>query len=292
MKKLLVMFLAATALCACQNGKESRANDSGIKLETKGLDAKGHYLMVGEEKIMVKEFSPGTKVYYVFDTVSGFTVKDGRVSPGASMVLRRGGNEVLNIPDLFAEYATGVDSSDIAQELELILTLGENMEEGAEYDWAVRVWDKNGKGEMSANIPIKIVAPKDNIGIQTTSKGLSCPRIYIFSNGPLMNNKVRESQELDFVFSGLSGFEVGADSTVSVGASVVVKNKAGETIMEYPDIFKDYGAVSAIDATLIKADLTIGNPITPGQAYTWIVRIYDKSNNKSIESAAEIDVQL
>jgi hypothetical protein len=291
MQKIFIVCLMASALLGCQNAKE-RAGDSGIKLKTNGLDARGHYLSVGGQKVTAKEFAPGTKVYYVFDTVTGFTVKDGRVSPGASMVVSKGGKEVLKLDDLFAEYTTGVDSADIAEELELILTLGQSMEEGSEYDWDVRVWDKNGKAEMSANIPIKIIAPKDNIGIRTTAKGLSCPRIYIFSDGPLVNNKVKESQELDFIFSGLSGFQVGTDSTVSVGASVIVKNKAGENIMEYPDIFKDYGTVSATDATIIKADLTIGSPILPGQVYTWVVKIYDKNNNNSIESTADIDVQL
>jgi|GEM_PF-2090655 len=291
MKRILIVCFLAAAFIGCQTSKDT--GDSGIKLVTNGFETSAHYLSLGDGKVSTKEFTPETKLYYILEGVTGFIVKDGKAFPGASMTVSdKEKNEVLNIKDLFEEYVDGIDPAAIAKELELILTLGDAMKEGSEYDWHVRVWDKNGKAEMMADIPIKVVAPKDMIGIKTTMNGLSCPRIYILSNGPLLTNKVKEGQKLDFVFNGMEGYQVQDDSTATVGASVIVRNKAGENVMEYADIFKDYGPVSATDAKVIKADLTIGKPILPGQTYTWIVRIFDKSNNKSLESSVDIDVQL
>ena len=96
--------------------------------------------------------------------------------------------------------------------------------------------------------------------------------------------------ELDFVFSGMEGFQLQADSTVSLGTSMVVKNKDGKVMAEFADLFSEIGPVNVTRVSLVKAELTIRS-FPPG-IYTWSVRIWDKNSTNAIESLAELDVQL
>ena len=289
MKRIVLASLLATVFMSCQMSKDS--GDSGITLVTNGFNTKAHYLSLGDGKISSKEFTIGTKVYYILEGVTGFVLKDGKVFPGTSITVTDKDKKVIeSVDDLFSDYADGIDPAEITNELELYVTMNNLMEEGKDYDWHLRIWDKNGKAEMSADIPFKIVAPKDLIGIKTTATGLNCPRIYILANGPLLNNKVKEGHELDFVFSGMEGFQLQADSTVSLGTSMVVKNKDGKVMAEFADLFSEIGPVNVTRVSLVKAELTIRS-FPPG-IYTWSVRIWDKNSTNAIESLAELDVQL
>jgi hypothetical protein len=289
MNRIYIIFLLSSALVGCKVSSELDPN--GIKLETKVLDVTDHYLSAGEGKVSSHEFITGTRLYFIMVGVKGFAIRNEKANPGCSMIVTdREGNKIMELPDLFSENVSGIDPSLIASQLKLTLAIGKPIEEGRDYNWKVRVWDKNGNGEIMADIPLRIVKPRDMAGIRTTTSGLDCPTIYISDNGPIASNRVKMGQRLYFVFSGLSGWQV-QDSTVRIGVSMLVKNKAGSKVLEYENLFAHLGPVKLKDASLVKADLSIGAPIHGGQTYEWTVRVWDKSSNKSLESTADIIVQ-
>jgi hypothetical protein len=76
---------------------------------------------------------------------------------GASMIVSdENGNELLNESDLFAHYEDEGLTPQDAGVLSLSLSTGSPMEAGKTYNWTMRIWDKRGKGEITATVTVKL----------------------------------------------------------------------------------------------------------------------------------------
>lgn len=284
---LLSLFIII--LFSCNYSAE--INSNGISVVSNGIETTNHFLKIGDERADGTEFPVGTELNYILEGVKGFAIKDDKVLFGCSMtVTDKDKKVVLQYDDLFADAVEGY-SREEASQLNLKLSIGSPMEEGKTYNWNVRLWDKRDKGDWVADIPLSVIAGKDLVGIKTKSDGLSCPAIYILGNGLLKTTKVKEGQKLTFVFSGVEGYELQEDSTMLIGASMLVRDKEGTNVVEYSDLFKDYGPVSPKQASTVSTYLTIGEPMKKGESYDWIIKVWDKTSNKSLESSLRISVE-
>lgn len=151
-KKSVIILLMAFIFNACSFSVGTNKDlMSGLKLSNNGLSYTEGYLSIDNAKLSSNEFPMDKVVYLFFDGVEGFTEAEGKVYPGASMVITdESGNKVLEVADLFEQYAeSGVSVADTKQ-LSLKLTIGSPMEAGKKYLWKSKIWDKKGEAAIEA----------------------------------------------------------------------------------------------------------------------------------------------
>jgi hypothetical protein len=158
MKKanLILSAFLAFVLASCSVGVNKDLL-SGLKMANNTLTYTEAGLQVNDQKVTTNEFDLSTKVKLVVEGVTGFTMQDSLVYPGASMqVIDKDGKAVLDYPDLFAQYdSTGVFVTD-AEYLSMSLTIGDPMVAGETYHWKMKFWDKKGSGDITAEMDVKV----------------------------------------------------------------------------------------------------------------------------------------
>jgi len=101
----------------------------------------------------------GARLKMVFEGVSGYNEKDGRVFPGAYMTVSDlEGNTLLKEDDLFADYTEEGASVEDGKYISIYLTTGEPLQIGETYDWYIYVWDKESDGFIDAFVTFDLVA--------------------------------------------------------------------------------------------------------------------------------------
>ena len=88
-------------------------------------------------------------IYFLFEGLEGFTVQDGKVELGLSMLIRDGGgNVILEEADLFENGSQDFEDVHMQVASSLVLT-GEEIANPVHYE--IRIWDKQGSGWISAS---------------------------------------------------------------------------------------------------------------------------------------------
>lgn len=152
---LAFIIFAAFLLSACNAGVKKDLL-SGLKISNTGLGYKEGYLSKDNVKLTSTEFSVGDTVYLYMDGIEGYVEKDGKVNIGASLdVFDADGKKVLDNADLFSTNIDGF-SKEEASVISLRLIPGPAMISGVKYTWKSKVWDKNGKGEINAEVEFTI----------------------------------------------------------------------------------------------------------------------------------------
>ncbi|PKP13920.1 MAG: hypothetical protein CVU08_02865 [Bacteroidetes bacterium HGW-Bacteroidetes-3] len=129
---------------------------TGLSTSYNGLTIDDIYLAdengnrLGDNKIIM-----GSKLAIVATGVDYFMEKDGKVFPGCNILLTdKTGEEILNLPDAFAEMVNGTTASE-AKILQASLNTGDPMIVGETYHLYVRFYDKNKKeNEIMANVDL------------------------------------------------------------------------------------------------------------------------------------------
>jgi len=153
---LVFFIIAAFILNACTAGVNKDLL-SGLKLTNNGLSYKEGYLSKAKVKVTDTEFAMRDTVYLFLSGIEGYTEKEGRVFMGASMVITDpDGKKVMDEQDLFSSYDQTGASKEDASVLSLSLITGEPMVAGVKYLWKSRIWDKNGKGVIEAEVEFMI----------------------------------------------------------------------------------------------------------------------------------------
>jgi hypothetical protein len=246
--------------------------------------------MVDGIKSTKTEFVIGSEVLYFLEGVSGFSIKDDKALFGTSMtVTNLEGKEVLQYDDLFANSGEGYSKED-ASKLNFTLAIGNPMVAGGKYTWRLRVWDKRGTGELMAEMPFIVTEGKDLVGINTVTSGLKPAKVFIISNGSLESTDVKVGQKLTLFLEGVEGYAIQPDSTVSIGASMVVVDKSGNNALEYSDVFQQNPPMPSAKAKSISLYLVVGEPMKAGETYLWKMVLWDKNNPQSVESSISINV--
>lgn len=286
MKAYLLLILLLLASCGISIEKKN------MQLTSKGLTATNDYLTVDNVKSTEKEFVIGSQLIYFLKGVGGFTIKNDRVLVGASLTVvdQANGAVVLQYDDLFAESTDGYSPQD-ASILNFTLDIGSPMAAGKNYTWSLRVWDKRGTGELTAEMHFLVTEGKDLVGINTQTNGLKPANVFILSNGSLKSPDVTVGQKLTMCFDRLDGFAIQPDSTISIGASMVVLDKAGSRVLEHTDLFQQNPVMPFVKSQSITLYLIVGDPMKASETYLWQMRLWDKNSNNFVESSIPINVK-
>ena len=283
---LFLLILLLLASCGISSEKKN------IQVKSNGLTSTQDYLKVDNVVSKETEFVIGSQLTYILEGVSGFSIKDDRALFGASMTVtdQANGSLALQYDDLFAESREGYSKQD-ASVLNFTLDIGSPMKVGSQYTWRLRVWDKRGTGELIAEMPFLVTEGKDLVGIKTQPSGLKPDKVFILSNGSLKSTDVAIGQKLTLYCEKIDGLAIQPDSTVSIGASMVVVDKAGNKALEYVDVFQQNPVMPFAKSQSITLYLIVGDPMKAGETYLWKMRLWDKNNNNFVESSISINVK-
>jgi hypothetical protein len=91
------------------------------------------------------------------------------------------------------------------------------------------------------------------------------------------NNEVALNTEVAIVAQGLTNYTL-KDSMAHPGLSLVVKDKAGNPVIDEADLFPSSEGFSPEDASAIRGTITIGTPMQSGKTYDVMMRVWDKNN--------------
>lgn len=156
MKNLILFVLTALLLNSCEF-KYNMNGLTGLETKANGLSFEDCYLSVNDQRLNDNEVPLGETAICVFTGVDGFVQEDNMCYVGASMIVSdENGNELLNESDLFAHYEDEGLSPLDASVLSLSLSTGSPMIAGSTYNWTMRIWDKRGKGEITASCSVKL----------------------------------------------------------------------------------------------------------------------------------------
>jgi predicted small secreted protein len=148
MKKTVLFIVSvqvAMLLGACNFSKGVKKDlATGLSTSYNGFSVEDAYLAEGEEanKVSTNTLALGSKILIVVTGVGNYTVKDGRVFPGCTIILKdAAGKEILNLPDAFADQKDGQPEKE-ASTLKATLTTGDPMVVGQTYHFSAVFFDK------------------------------------------------------------------------------------------------------------------------------------------------------
>lgn len=149
MKNLrLVFYLIPIVISSCNFSKGVKKDlSTGLTTSYNGFSVEDVYLAEGEEanKVLTNSLTLGSKILIVVTGVGNYTVKDGKVFPGCTIILKdSAGKEILNLPDAFADQKEGQPAKE-ASTLKATLTTGDPMVVGQTYHFSAVFFDKLNK---------------------------------------------------------------------------------------------------------------------------------------------------
>jgi len=288
MKKITVFLFVFLFACfqSCDTSKSVSKNlVTGMSTKGDGLSCEDVYLSDGEQEINRNKFTYGEKVYVNFVNITGFNKEEGNAFPGMRLsVVGQQGDEVMSIPDLYADYQDGIDISPLL--LKANLTLADPIHSEQEYTLYIYIWDKKGDDTFNLEMDFEV---KHDERIKIDNTGLSYNEIYLFSKESgkvLLEDDARFDEHVYLIFEGLEGFLEEAGE-VSIGLALKVTDAEGEILIDEMDLIGD----STMDPARIK-DQLLPNFIISDQSIAVPVKceikVWDKKSDNKISTSVEL----
>ncbi len=154
----LLMLTGIVLLTSCHFSKGVKKDlSTGLSASYNGFSIDDIYLAKEDTRLNSNIIPLGSKINITVTGVDNFTVKNGKVFPGCTIILtNKAGKEILNLPDAFADMVNGTTAAE-AKTLLATLTTGEPMAAGETYHLRTRFFDKNKKeNEIVADIDLLV----------------------------------------------------------------------------------------------------------------------------------------
>lgn len=129
-------------------------------------------------------------------------------------------------------------------------------------------------------------------GLQSSWNGLSVESILFVDDQDqsISNKEVKLNTDCSFVFEGIENFTI-KDGNAFPGLTMLVTDMNGNEIINFGDLFESYAeGVPPTDASVLRATLTVGDPMKIGETYTINARVFDKNGEGEIVSKIEVKV--
>jgi hypothetical protein len=107
-------------------------------------------------------------------------------------------------------------------------------------------------------------------------------------NLAMSDNEVVLNSEIAIVAQGLANYQM-KDDKVFPGLMLSVTDKAGTEVLGAKDLFSDTEGYSAVDASVLRGTVTVGDPMKTGETYHVKMRIWDKIKT---DNELTVDVDL
>jgi hypothetical protein len=285
------LFLVATVLfglSSCGFNQSAKIDlTTGLTSKGDGLASSDVYLSINDDKITKTTFTYGEVFYVNFRNTTGFIKENGNVFPGMEiLVLSKSGDTAMYYQDMYADKIDGVAIYPLY--LYANITVAKPMNSDKEYSLYVKIWDKKGKGTLTAEMDFNVVA-NEHFKIEK-SKQVSVNDIYLFGEKrAIIDKHIKLNEKYYFFFEGLKGFKDDAGK-VSVGMSVNAKDKTGYVLVNAPDLFGD----EEFDKTALEEQISANITFTEAKftnPVTCEVIIWDKKSDAKIKTLIDLELK-
>jgi hypothetical protein len=285
-KNILAALLLILTLTSCNVGVKKDLI-SGLNISNNGLSVEDAYLTVDSKKVS-SSVPYGSTVILTIIGADGFTLKDGKAYPDASITVKtKTGETVASLTGLFDELAaTGLDAGEMKKGVTLSLVCQDPLKMNEEYLCEFELKDKNGKGTIKISNTLKMQLLD---GTTYKSGGITAKGIFYSRNNEttsLNEAMLSPGDKLNAYFSGLKGFKE-ENGNVWIDAAVSLQDKSGATLLEFKDLFADYDStgIASTDAMrLITLSINTGEAITAGKEYKAVFILKDKKGSASLSN--------
>ena len=127
-------------------------------------------------------------------------------------------------------------------------------------------------------------------GLKTRGNGLSCGEVFLSDGESKINRDSFTYGETIFLnFDEMRGF-VRTEGKSFPGMEMTMISSAGDTILNYRDLYEQYSEGFEMDPILLNTNVTLADPIHSGMKYQLTVRIWDKKGEGYFIAELELEV--
>ena len=128
-------------------------------------------------------------------------------------------------------------------------------------------------------------------GLTTTGSGLSCGEVFLSSNKERINrHSFIYGEKIHLSFDDISGFEK-KDGYAFPGLRMTVLSQAGDTILNYPDLYSDNVQGFKLAPLALSTNLVIAEPLHSSDRYKLLVDIWDKNGKGTFSVSMDFDIK-
>ena len=156
MKKVISLIgLMLIVLSACNQSVEKNLK-TGAYSRGDGLTSDYIFIYINGEQKNQNTFDLNSKIKVAFEEMSGFNKENGKTFPGMSMkIVANQKDTIANFPDLLADLKNGTDLNPLTLNASFT-TVPEYFDTTKKYKLYVKIWDKNGDGTFSYELPFTV----------------------------------------------------------------------------------------------------------------------------------------
>ena len=128
-------------------------------------------------------------------------------------------------------------------------------------------------------------------GLTTKGSGLSCDDVYLMLNNEKIERTTYIYGETVYInFNDIEGFKK-ENGFVFPGMQMIITNEEGKSVMKIDDLYAKKTEGINIFPLLLRAHLTIGNPMYSGKKYKLYMKIWDKKGEGTFTAEMPFEVK-
>ena len=145
-------------------------------------------------------------------------------------------------------------------------------------------------------ISCSVGAKKDLLsGLSIKYNGFTVGNSYLVKdNKQTTDVKIQPGKVISLVFSDLGGFTE-LEGKAYPGASILVTDSKGKTVLDMPDLFTQYDS-TGVDIALVKQALSIdftapASGYEKGETFTWKSKVWDKKGKSELNADLQLELE-
>lgn len=136
----------------------------------------------------------------------------------------------------------------------------------------------------NAPLPKKGIIKNLNTGITSTYNGIKLEKALLVMNGEEINHTdIPLGESFDLINTGIEGLQE-KNNVVSIGCSLLIKDKEGNILLNADDLYKDNGIYKKDSARFLRCTISTGEPMKWEEKYDIKVVFWDKFGEGKIEN--------
>jgi hypothetical protein len=128
-------------------------------------------------------------------------------------------------------------------------------------------------------------------GLTTKGNGLLCGEVYLSCHDEkISRSSFAYGEKIFLIFEDISGFEK-TDDYVFPGLRMTVLSEAGDTILQYPDLYAENIGGFNLSPLVLTTNIIMAEPIHSKGKYKMVVNIWDKQGTGTYSASMDFDVK-
>lgn len=142
---------------------------------------------------------------------------------------------------------------------------------------------------MSCNTHVSVGVKKDlSTGLTASYHNIEPEKVMLVMNNEVLNHTdIPLGESFQIINDNVKGLKE-KDGKISVGCSLIIKDKNGKELLNEPDLLKGEAGIFSKDITYLKCTVNTGEPMQWEETYAVNVTFWDKNGTGKIENIVNI----